>query len=102
ARDAIRMSQDQGIERIRRLARVAERRIRFIRALREGSLAICIALGVAILESILYKLGVVSARSARVFGSVVAAFVMASALVAWTRRLPPYAGARALDRFHGL
>ena len=92
----------QGMQKIRRLASQAERRIRLGRALRVGARALCAALVLAIVDVTLRKLGLVGERTARV-GLVVAGLgVVAAAVVAWSWRLPDRAGARALDRFHGL
>src|ERR1700690_3439505 len=52
-------SQEQGIERIRRLAKQAERRIRLGRALSVGTRALCAALALAIADVALPKGGVV-------------------------------------------
>ncbi len=93
--------QETGIQRIERVARQAERRIRGLRGLRSTSNALCAALGVAILDVALRKVGVVGELAARmVLGAALASAAIAGA-VAYARRLPERAGARALDRFHG-
>jgi hypothetical protein len=92
----------QGIEKIRRLAAQAERRIRLGRVLRVGARALCVALVVAIIDVALRKLGLVGERPARVALYAAGAGVLVAAVVAWTWRLTDRAGARALDRFHGL
>jgi hypothetical protein len=91
-----------GIERIRRLARRAERRIRLGRALRAAARALCAALVVAVVDVALRKAGVIGERPARVAVVVAGTFVFAAGVVAWALRLPDRAGARALDRFHDL
>lgn len=93
---------DHGIERIRWLAHVAERRIRLGRALAVGARALCVALVVAVLDVALRKLGVTSERWARIVLLLDVAGVVAVAAVAWAWQLPTQAGAQALDRFHGL
>src|SRR5215472_15147121 len=93
-------SQQAGIERIRRLARRAERRLRLGRALHVGAKAFCGALIVAIVAVALRKLGVIGELPARVL--LAGAGALGIVLAAWAWRLPVQAGARALDRFHGL
>jgi hypothetical protein len=95
-------TEPQGIEPVRRLAARAERRIRLARAIRVGAAALCAALAVAIVDVALHKLGWVAARPARAVLWLAAAGVGASAVVGGSWRLPDRAGARALDRFHGL
>jgi hypothetical protein len=90
------------MEKIRRLAAQAERRIRLGRALRVGARALCAALVVAIVAVALRKLGLVGERAARVVLGLAGASVVVAAVVAWSWRLADRAGARALDRFHGL
>jgi hypothetical protein len=95
-------THEHGIERIRRLAQAAERRIRLGRALQAGAKALCVALAVAIVDVALRKLGATGERTARVVLGLDAAGVLAVAAVAWAWRLPVQAGAQALDRFHDL
>jgi hypothetical protein len=95
-------SHEQGIERIRRLARHAERRIRLARALRAGAHALCAALAVAIVDVALRKMGVIGVRAAQLALAISVAAVLGAGILGWVRRLPDRAGARALDRFHGL
>lgn len=95
-------SHEEGIERIRRLARHAEHRIRFGRALRAGAQTLCVALVVAIVDVVLRRVGAVGERTARGVHELAVGFVVSAAVVGWTRRLPARAGARALDRFHNL
>ncbi|MGD0678069.1 MAG: hypothetical protein ABSC94_21870 [Polyangiaceae bacterium] len=95
-------SDDRAIATIEGLARRAERRIRWVRALRSGSRALCAALGIAIVDVALRKVGVVGEVPARVVLGAAAVFVVASSTAAWAWRLPQRAGAHALDRFHGL
>jgi len=90
------------MEKIRRLAAQAERRIRLGRALRVGARALCAALVVAIVGVALRKVGLLGERPARVVLGLAVAGVAVAALVAWSWRLADRAGARALDRFHGL
>jgi hypothetical protein len=91
-----------GIDRIRRLARRAERRIRLGRALRVASKALCVALVVVTADVALRKIGLVSVRAWRVVFAGALSGVVVSGTWAWVRRLPEQAGARALDRFHDL
>jgi hypothetical protein len=95
-------SHGHGIEQIRRLARQAERRIRFGRALHVGAKALCAALVIAIADVALRKVGLVGERLARVILALVGAGAVSAAALAWMWRLPERAGARALDRHHGL
>jgi hypothetical protein len=95
-------TERQGVEPIRRLAARAERRIRLGHTLRVGSGALCAALVVAIVDVALRKLGWVAERPARAVLWLATAGVGIAAVVGWSRRLPDRAGARALDRFHGL
>ena len=95
-------SSEPAIERIRQLAQKVERRIRLARALRTASIAMCLALVVAIIDVVLLKIGLVGAHSVRGVLVVVASGVAGSAFVAWSRRLPLHTGARTLDRFHDL
>jgi hypothetical protein len=95
-------SQPAGIDCIRRLARHAERRIRLGRALGVGAGTLCAALVVAIVDVALRKLGLLGERPARLVLAVAGAGVVGSVVVAWFWRLADQAGARALDRFHGL
>jgi hypothetical protein len=95
-------NHEQGIERIRRLARHAEHRIRLGRALRTGALAFCAALVVAIVDTALRKVGVIGERTAQVALATAALAVLGAGVIGWAGRLPNRAGARALDRFHGL
>jgi hypothetical protein len=95
-------SLEQGIERIRRLARHAERRIRLRRVLGVVAKALCVALAGAIVDRALNKAGALADHPARVVLAVAAASVAVAGTIAWVRRLPDRAGARALDRFHDL
>jgi hypothetical protein len=94
--------EDEGIERLRRLAQHAERRIRLDRSLRVGATTLAVALLVCLLATALRKLGVVPEWGTRLMFGLAAAAVATAAFVAWTARLPEHAGARALDRFHAL
>ncbi|MDP9149084.1 MAG: hypothetical protein M3O36_03960 [Myxococcota bacterium] len=95
-------SVEQGLVRIRCLAGSAERRLRLDRALRLGARALCIALLGAIADVALRKVGAVGEGWARAGLALSAAGFGAGVLVAWRWRLPERAGARAIDRFHGL
>ncbi len=96
------MSSNPGMDRIAQLARRAERRIRFNRALNAIANALCAALLAAIVDIALRKVGFVGERAARVVLAVAAMSVAAAGVVAWAWKLPERAGARALDRFHAL
>jgi hypothetical protein len=90
------------IARIRLLASRAERRIRLGRCLRVGFDALCLALTVAIADVALRKAGLIAERPARLVLALVGFGVSVAIALAWAWRLAPHAGARALDRFHGL
>jgi hypothetical protein len=95
-------THEQGIERIRRLAQAAERRIRLGRALRVGAKALCGALGVAIVALCLRKLGLLHESWTRFVLIADGVAVLVAVAVAWAWKLPAQAGARALDRHHDL
>ena len=95
-------SHDQGIERIGRLGRQAERRIRLGRALEVGARALCVALVVAVVDVSLRKVGVLGNGTARGVLALSGAAAVIATIVGWARRLPARAGAHALDRFHHL
>ncbi len=96
------ISQEHGIEQIRRLSRQAERRIRLDRALRVGARALCAALVVAVADVAARKVGLLPERMAvGILGLAGIGALMAGG-VAWAWRLPERAGARRLDRFHVL
>jgi hypothetical protein len=95
-------SQEHGIEKIRRLAGHAERRIRLDRMLRVGAKALCAALVVAIVDVAVRKLGLVAERPARAVLAVDGVGVAVAAAAGWAWRVPVAAGAGALDRFHVL
>jgi hypothetical protein len=92
----------QGVDLIRRMAARTERRIRLGRTIRVGTAALCAALVVAVVDVACRKLGWVAERPARGVLGLAAAGGAAAAALGWWRRLPDRAGARALDRFHGL
>jgi hypothetical protein len=94
-------SHEQGIARIERLAERTARRIRLGRALTFGGQALCAALGVAILDLALRKVGVVRETTARCVLGGAGIAVIAASVVGWAWTLPRWAGARALDRYHG-
>ncbi|MDP9036152.1 MAG: hypothetical protein M3O50_15230, partial [Myxococcota bacterium] len=81
-------SVEQRIERIRRLAGSAERRLRLDRALRVGARALCVALLGAIAIVALRKIGAVPEGWARIGLVLSAAGFAVSALAAWGWRLP--------------
>jgi len=95
-------THEHGIEQIRRLARQAERRVRLGRALDAGAKALCAALLVGLAVVALRKVGLVGEAHARLVLAIEAVGVAGAGIVAWVWRLPERAGARALDRFHGL
>jgi hypothetical protein len=95
-------SQEHGIERIRRLSRHAEQRIRLARALRVGAKALCAALVVAVADVAGRKVGFVSERTALGVLGLAGFGVLVAAGAAWSWRLSERAGARRLDRFHAL
>ncbi len=85
-----------------RPVRRAERRLRLGRALHVSATALAFGLGGAIVVTALRKMGVVPEAMTRgVLGGLGLAWLAATA-VAYARRLPPSAGAVALDRHHGL
>jgi hypothetical protein len=91
-----------GVDRIRRLARRAERRLRGGRALGALAQSLSAALLSAIAILALRKLDALSESVTRALLAVSAAPVLVAVVIAWAWRLPEKAGARALDRFHGL
>src|SRR5580658_3556617 len=95
-------THEHGIEQIRRLARHAERRIRLLRALDVGAKALSAALIAGIVVVALRKVGLVGEGKARLVLALVGCGFAVAGVVAWVSRLPDRAGARALDRFHGL
>jgi hypothetical protein len=95
-------THEHGIEQIRRLARQAERRIRLSMALDVGVRGLCAALVIGVAVVALRKVGVVGEARARLLLVIEGASLVCAVVVAWAWRLPERAGARALDRFHGL
>ncbi len=95
-------SQQHGIDRIRRLADHAERRLRLDRALRVGAKGLCAALVLAIVDVAARKVGLLSEGWARAILGLAGAGVLVATGSAWAWRLPERAGARTLDRFHAL
>jgi hypothetical protein len=93
---------EQGVLLIVRVARRAERRIRFGRALRIGSVALCAAIAAVVAGVALRKLGFVDDRPLRALIGAAGTCIVLAGATAWMWRLPERAGARALDRFHGL
>ncbi|MFO0676040.1 MAG: hypothetical protein U0169_05870 [Polyangiaceae bacterium] len=97
-----RVSGIDAIASIRGPARVAERRIRTIRAVAWGLRAFSVALVLAILVVVFRKAGLAREGVARIALAVLALGTFVVAVLGWTRKLPPRAGAVALDRHHGL
>jgi hypothetical protein len=95
-------THEHGIEQIRRLARHAERRIRLSRVLEVGAKALCAALVAGVAVVALRKVGLVGEAHARLALAIEVAGLACAGVVAWAWRLPDRAGARALDRHHGL
>ena len=95
-------SIEQGVLLIVRVARRAERRIRLGRAIRIGAIVLCVAIGATVVGVTLRKLGFVGDRPLHVLIAVAGSCVVLAVATAWAWRLPESAGARALDRFHGL
>ena len=95
-------THEHGIEQIRRLARHAERRLRLVRTLDVGAKALCAALLGGVVVVALRKAGLVGEAPARLALAIEAVAFVVVNVVAWGWRLPERAGARALDRFHGL
>lgn len=96
------MSHDRGIAIVERIARRAERRIRGARSVRAACIALCGALAFAVVDVSLRKVDALGESTARGLLAVAIGLVALAAAVAWALRLPGRAGARALDRFHGL
>jgi hypothetical protein len=63
---------------------------------------LCVALAIAIVDVALRRLGAIGERPARFVLAVAGAAIVCTWVIAWRRPLPDRAGARALDRFHGL
>ena len=93
--------REGGVVEIFSRVRSSERRLRINRALRAGSEALCGALLFALVVVSLRKLSVIGERPARdalvCFGIV----VLGAIAVAFRWPLVQFAGARALDKFHG-
>ncbi len=90
------------LDALRLPVRGAERRMRIARALGAGSTALCFALAAAALALALRKLGWLPEKATRAALSVIGAFPLVVAAAFGLRRLPPQAGAVALDRHYGL
>ena len=90
------------IHRIEQPARAAERRIRLGRAISVGTTALAAGLLGAAVTLTLRKTGIISEGWARAALAVAAAQVGVFAVIAYLRPLPRWAGAVALDRYHGL
>src|SRR5260370_16542529 len=92
-------SVDQGVLLIVRVARRAERRIRFGRALRASAVALCAAIGVAVAGVALRKLGFVGDHALRVLVAAAGSCVALAGATGWVWRLPERAGACPPHRF---
>lgn len=95
-------SPSAGASSIARAAGRAEGRLRLRRALEVGVRGLAAALvGVAVLL-VLRKVGVVGEKPTEILLALVGFAWLGTLVGAYARRLPPRAGAVALDRFHGL
>ncbi len=90
------------VSRLRRLAGVAEMRMRLGRALSAGTTAAAISLLAAAVVLAAAKTTRMTDPTARRLLIVIAMAPFVAAVVAWLRKLPPLAGAIALDRQAGL
>ncbi|MGH7434917.1 MAG: hypothetical protein ACRENE_04515, partial [Polyangiaceae bacterium] len=93
---------EHGIDRIRRLAGQAGRRMRLVRAVGIAPRAVSAALVVALVAVGLRKLGIAGEGAARVAVVTSAALAAGAVVVAWLWPLPERDAARVLDRFHSL
>ncbi len=93
---------DAGLRRIGRLARAAERRMRLGRSLEYGTTALALALFGGAVTLACTKTGFLQDPTARKALIALGASPLIAAAVGWLRRLPPMAGAIALDRQAGL
>ncbi|MBL9110977.1 MAG: hypothetical protein JNM74_16965, partial [Myxococcales bacterium] len=80
----------------------AERRMRLGRALASFATTLAVALGAAIVALALRKAGVLPEKATRIALGLLAASPFVVALVFALRKLPPRAGAVALDKHHAL
>lgn len=99
---APRSGRKTDVSRLRTLARVAELRMRFGRALSAGVTATALALLAAAVVLAAAKTTRMTDPTARKLLIVIAMAPFIAALIAWLRKLPPLAGAIALDREAGL
>ncbi len=90
------------VSRLRRLAGLAEARMRLGRALDHGTTTLAVSLFGAAVVLAAAKTGKLADPSARKLLIALAAAPVLAALVGWFRRLPPLAGAIALDKDAGL
>lgn len=90
------------VSKLRRLAGVAELRMRFARALSAGTTATAIALLAAAVVLAAAKTTRLTDPTARRLLIVIAMTPFLVAAIAWLQKLPPLAGAIALDRQAGL
>jgi hypothetical protein len=95
-------SQHEGIAQIGRLASRVEARLRLARSLRAVARTLCAALLASTAALALRKVGALGELPARALLLAAASSVGVAGVVAWVWRLPDRAGARLLDRFHGL
>jgi len=93
---------EQGISKIRELARRAEQRLRLVRVTEVGAQALCGAFIAAIVGVACRKAGIVSEPAVRVALTMDALAFVGVLVGAWAWPLPEHAGAHALDRFYAL
>lgn len=82
--------------------RRAERRLRVVRAFRVLPRAVAVAAAGALTVLVLRKTGLLAEPISRATLLALSAGVVVSAVIAYALRLPPMAGAVALDRYHRL
>lgn len=92
----------RGIESLKTSADKAERRQRASKAIAAGAKALVGALAVAAVALTLRKTNLLGERSARVVLILAALGALIAAAIAYTRKLPRFSGAVALDRYHAL
>ncbi len=91
-----------GVDAVRLVAARAERRLRLVRAVQVVGRTACASVLFAIVDVALRKTGVIGEGTARALLAGAGVPVLLAAAAGWGLRLPERAGARALDRFHGL
>ena len=92
----------RSIDSLKAPAEKAERRLRMARALGSGAKALVAALAVVAVVLALRKTGLIGERAARVLLALSALGTLVTMAVAYSRRLPRFSGAVALDRYHAL